>query len=84
MGGSIEFRFGKNADFFEHVDFSHGRIETRKCSVISNFQFINNEHENGDEKWKNLKSIIKLESIREFKNSSKQPERATRYYITSL
>jgi predicted transposase YbfD/YdcC len=31
-----------------------------------------------------LKSIIKLESIREFKNSSKQPEIATRYYITSL
>jgi len=79
-----EFRFGKNADFFEHVDFGHGRIETRKCSVISNFQFINNEDENGAEKWKNLKSIIKLESIREFKNSSKQTEIATRYYITSL
>ena len=59
-----EFRFGKNVDFFEHVDFGHGRIETRKCSVISNFQFINNEDENGAEKWKNLKSIIKLESIR--------------------
>ena len=79
-----EFRFGKNVDFFEHLDIGHGRIETRKCSVISNFQFINNEDENGTEKWKNLKSIIKLESIREFKNSSKQPEIAARYYITSL
>lgn len=75
-----EFRFGKEMEVFEHLDIGHGRIETRKCSVISDFQFVNNENN----KWKNLKSIIKLESIREFKNSSKPPEKATRYYITSL
>lgn len=75
-----EFRFGKKAEVFEHLDIGHGRIETRTCSIISDFQFVNNENE----KWKGLKSIIKLESIREFKNSSKQTEKATRYYITSL
>lgn len=75
-----EFRFGKTIEVYENIDIGHGRIETRKCSVISDFQFINNENE----KWKNLKAIIKLESIREFKNSSKESENATRYYITSL
>jgi len=76
-----EFRFGKKVDFFEHIDIGHGRIETRKRSVISNYQFIHNEDENRNEKWKNLKSIIKLERIREFKNSSKQVEIATKHCI---
>jgi predicted transposase YbfD/YdcC len=47
--------------------------------VIKDFQFI--EHNNG---WKNLKSIIKIESTREFKNSDKPTEKATRYNISSL
>jgi hypothetical protein len=47
--------------------------------VIKDFQFI--EHNSG---WKNLKSIIKIESTREFKNSDKPTEKATRYYISSL
>jgi predicted transposase YbfD/YdcC len=48
--------------------------------VISNFQFINNT----DNKWNKLNQIIKIESIREFKNSNKAMEKATRYYISSL
>jgi predicted transposase YbfD/YdcC len=40
-----EFRFGKKVEVFEHLDIGHGRIETRKCSFISDFQFINNENE---------------------------------------
>ena len=31
-----------------------------------------------------LKSVVKIESIREFKNSDKTKETATRYYISSL
>ena len=31
-----------------------------------------------------MKSIIKVESIREFKNSEKPNEKSTRYYISSL
>ncbi len=53
-----------------------GRIETRTCSVITDFRFI--EKDSG---WKNLKSIIKIESTREFKNSEKATEKVTRYYI---
>ena len=75
-----EFKFSKNIEIDTNIDIGHGRIETRKCSVISDFLFI----ENKDDKWKNLKQIIKVESIREFKNSDKQTEKATRYFISSL
>lgn len=75
-----EFRFSKEIEVDTHIDIGHGRIETRKCNVISNFLFI----ENKNEKWKKLNQIIKIESIREFKNSDKPIEKATRYYISSL
>jgi len=75
-----EFRFSKSIETEMDIDLGHGRIETRKCSVISNFKFINNT----DNKWNKLNQIIKIESIREFKNSDKATEKATRYYISSL
>ena len=75
-----EFKFAKEIEIDTNIDIGHGRIETRKCSVISNFLFI----ENIGQKWKNLNQVIKIESIREFKNSDKPIEKATRYYISSL
>ena len=75
-----EFKFSKSIETETDIDLGHGRIETRKCSVISNFKFINNT----DNKWNKLNQIIKIESIREFKNSDKATEKATRYYISSL
>lgn len=75
-----EFTFAKAIEIDTNIDIGHGRIETRKCSVISNFLFV----ENKDQKWKNLNQVIKIESIREFKNSDKPTEKATRYYISSL
>ncbi len=74
-----EFRFSNIKQTAESLDFGHGRIETRTCSVITEFSHIQNT-----ERWKNLKSIIKVESIREFKNTNKPPEKATRYYIASI
>ena len=74
-----EFRFGKNIQTNISEELDHGRIETRKCSVISAFEFIENKEE-----WAGLKSIARIESTREFKNSGKPTEYATRYYITSL
>ena len=73
-----EFRFNKNVDKFVDVDYGHGRIETRTCSVIN--QFIHIEH---PDKWAGLKSVVRIESIREFKGTDKV-ETATRYYISSL
>jgi len=74
-----EFRFSKEIGVSEDMDLGHGRIETRKCNVVNNFQHIEDQSE-----WAGLKSIIKIESIREFKNSDKPIEKATRYYISSL
>lgn len=73
-----EFRFSKNQPKEADIDFEHGRIETRKCTVIKEFKHITNQ-----EKWNGLKTIVRMESIREFKNKGKT-ESATRYYISSL
>jgi predicted transposase YbfD/YdcC len=75
----LEFRIKKPEQESSSLDFGHGRIETRKASILTNLKDIE-----GSENWKNLKSIIKIESIREFKNSEKPTEKATRFYISSL
>jgi len=74
-----EFKFSKHTQVDIHQDLGHGRIEVRKCNVISDFQFIENQ-----DGWENLTSIIKRESIREFKNSTRITETATKYCISSL
>ena len=74
-----EFRFGKNTETHLTEEVDHGRIETRTCSVITDFKFIEDKN-----KWTKLKTIIRIESVREFKNSEKPTETATRYYISSL
>ena len=74
-----EFRFASNLQSIINQDLGHGRIETRTCSVITNFKFIKTPNQ-----WMNLTSIIRIESIREFKNSNKKTQKATRYYISSI
>ena len=74
-----EFRFVSNLQSTIDQDLGHGRIETRICSVITDFKFIKIPNE-----WKNLTSIIRIESTREFKNSKKKTQKATRYYISSV
>lgn len=74
-----EFKFAKQLDISVNEGIGHGRIETRTCGVIADFKFIENQSE-----WKNLASIIRVESIREFKNSDKSTEKARRYYISNL
>jgi predicted transposase YbfD/YdcC len=74
-----EFRFGENIETSISQGLDHGRIEARKCSIIHNFKFIKNSN-----KWGELTSIIKIESKREFKNSEKPIQNATRYYISSI
>jgi len=74
-----EFRFSKPIGIHTKEEIGHGRIETRKCSVIKDFQFLNHNKD-----WASLKSVIKIESTREFKNSNKPIEKSIRYYISSL
>lgn len=71
------FRFFKPNQVHESVDIGHGRIERRKCSIITNLGHIEQP-----EKWKNLKVLIKIESERYFK-VDKKTETAIRYYIAS-
>lgn len=74
-----EFKFAKITDTNTHHNLDHGRIETRVCSCITDFSFIAKEN-----RWTNLKTIVRIESTREFKNSDKNIEKATRYYISSM
>jgi predicted transposase YbfD/YdcC len=57
------------------VDCNHGRIETREYTVIHNIDDIQKIH-----KWPGLKSLIIVDSTREF---GKKIEKETRFYITS-
>ncbi len=74
-----EFRFSKTINTNRTVDCDHGRIETRTCAIVTEFTELKLAH-----KWKNLKTIIRIQSKREFKNSNKNTETSTRYYISSL
>lgn len=73
-----EFRFVKMPQSSKQYELDHGRVETRICTVVKDFQFIENK-----EKWKNLTSLIRIESRCEFKNSNKKEENSVRYYISS-
>jgi predicted transposase YbfD/YdcC len=74
-----EFRFEGSVKTHLSEEVDHGRIETRTCSVLSDFQFLDD-----NKAWKGLKTVIKIDSTREFKNSEKPTQHATRYYISSL
>jgi predicted transposase YbfD/YdcC len=72
------FRVLSHSSFNEEIDYGHGRIETRKCFVISDLSLIEDH-----KKWKGLKSIIKVERCRHFKATAKE-EFETSFYISSL
>lgn len=72
------FRMLKPDQYTEDLDFGHGRIETRKCSIINDLSLIEKPTV-----WKSLSTIIKVESERYIKNTGEQ-QSETRYYISSL
>ena len=61
----------------EDVNKGHGRLETRKCEVSHNVAWLQEQHP----KWKTVKSLIRIESIRDIKGKLSHE---TRYYISSL
>jgi len=63
-------------DIFQSEEKAHGRIEKRKCQIISDLRFFPDV-----EGWKNLQSIICIESQRTV-NRKTSIER--RYYLSSL
>lgn len=58
------------------VDGDHGRIETRKTTVIHDVEWLQDMHH-----WPGLNSVVMVESTRE---TGDKIERETRFYITSL
>jgi len=62
---------------YQDIDKGHGRIETRRCVVTDNIDWLRKEHP----KWTNLNCIIEIESIR---NINAKETREKRYYISSL
>lgn len=59
-----------------HTEKGHGRIETRNCQVINNLTFIDDK-----DQWKNLTSVIKVESQRDIRGKITNE---TRLYISSI
>jgi len=78
----VELFFNRNIRKFKRFSFKkttkgHGRIETRKCVVVENIEWLRKRHP----KWKNLKSIIEIESLRDIQGKVSIEKR---YYISSL
>ena len=59
-------------------DCGHGRVEVRKCSVITDLEFIDNAH-----KWTDLQTIIRIET-EIYNKKTKKTTNNTRYYISFL
>ena len=72
------FRFLKPEDEYLDTDYGHGRIENRRCSVISDLSMID-----GKKNWKGMKTLVRIDSERIMKATGKI-EKETRLYISSL
>jgi len=64
-------------DYCETLEKDHGRIEERRCWVREEIGWLEQKEE-----WKNLKSVVLVEAIREVIGKEKTVER--RYFISSL
>ncbi len=72
------FETGKQKQDHVSLDSGHGRIEVRRCEIISDLSNFE-----GKENWKNLNSVIRIESVRTEK-STDYTSKEFRYYISSL
>jgi predicted transposase YbfD/YdcC len=63
---------------YQTLDFGHGRIEERKCSIITDLNYILDRN-----LWSNLHAVVRIDSQRILKKTG-AIQQETRYYITSL
>ncbi len=61
----------------EDYDKGHGRLETRRCTVTEDIGWLKEQYPH----WKNLHSVVEIESVREIKGELTTEKR---YYISSL
>lgn len=71
------FKITRVRDCHEDIDSGHGRIETRKSSVIDQLDFLDEK-----EKWSKLKTIIMVES-EQYDQLTQKQTKEVRYYISS-
>jgi predicted transposase YbfD/YdcC len=64
-------------DYAETVNKGHGRIETRRCWLVSDKKYLSNI----SDKWPGLKSLVFIESERIINEKS---EKSMRYFFSSL
>lgn len=64
-------------DYCRTLEKGHGRIEERRCWVTEEIGWLE-----GKEDWKNLKTVVMVEAIREVIGGKRTVER--RYFISSL
>ena len=62
----------------EEIDYGHGRVEQRRCSVIADLSLLEKAAE-----WASLQGIVRIQSER-FHKATGKTETEIRYYITSL
>ncbi|PUV21587.1 ISAs1 family transposase [Sphingobacterium athyrii] len=72
--GRFENQLPADADLAQEK--GHGRIESRKCEVITDLTFIDNSIS-----WASIKSVVRISSTREIGNKVTTEQR---YYISSL
>jgi predicted transposase YbfD/YdcC len=72
------FRFLPSVSSEEQLDAGHARVETRRYRVIDDLSLIEQVG-----RWEGLNSLVRVESVRYFKNTGKE-EKDIRLYITSL
>lgn len=70
------FKMHVGHDMHETIDADHGRIETRRCSILPATEYLMEEKLSP---WKNLGTVIRLESKREIQGKITQE---THYYIS--
>lgn len=78
-----KFDAQKVATSDQSIQLDHGRIEERNCYVAAAKDYLS---PNESVKWKDLVSIVKIESYVSYKNGKKkgQKDYQVRYYISSL
>jgi predicted transposase YbfD/YdcC len=70
------FKIHHGYDSKEEIDCDHGRIETRRCSILTAKDYLLEENMHN---WKDVTTLVKIEASREIKGGSSQE---IRYYIS--
>jgi predicted transposase YbfD/YdcC len=71
------FKTHKGYDYYEELDCGHGRIETRKCSILRAKDYLLEENILA---WKDISTLVKVESIREINGLQRK---YIRYFISN-